>query len=205
MDNVISSIEELRKIYKSPSGGALGKQLARLDPHARRFIELSPFVCLGTSRLDGLGDVSPRGGEPGFVHVLDETTLAMPDRPGNNRLDTLENIIHNPAVGLLFFLPGFEEMLRINGEATLSTDPDLMARFTHMGKAPCSVMTIAVKEVYLHCTKAIRRSVLWDPSAIVPRDTLPSFGEMLRDQMKLEIPAEGIDTALRTDAEQNLY
>ncbi|MBI1260226.1 MAG: pyridoxamine 5'-phosphate oxidase family protein [Rhizobiales bacterium] len=205
MSNVISSIEELRKIYKAPSGGALGKQLARLDSHSRRFIELSPFVCLGTSRPDGLGDVSPRGGEPGFVHVLDETTLALPDRPGNNRLDTLENIIQNPAVGLLFFLPGFEEMLRINGEATLTTDPDLMTRFTHDGKAPRSVMTIAVKEVYLHCTKAIRRAALWDPAALVPRDNLPSFGEMLRDQMKLEIPADGIDTALKADAEQNLY
>lgn len=205
MKTSLSSEADLRSVYKNPSSGALGKQLSRLDAHSRRFIELSPFVCIGTSRPDGLADVSPRGGEPGFIHVLDETTLAMPDRPGNNRLDSLGNIVHSPAIGLLFFLPGFEEMLRVNGHAEITIDPDLMARFVHEGKAPRSVMKIALSEVYLHCTKAIRRSGLWDPAAITPRSALPSFGEMLRDQMRLDMPAEGIDTALKTDAEQNLY
>ncbi|MFN4353885.1 pyridoxamine 5'-phosphate oxidase family protein [Parvibaculum sp.] len=205
MSGPLKSEEALRTVYPSPSGGALGKELDWIDPHSRRFIELSPFLCIGTSRPDGLADVSPRGGEPGFVHVLDERHLAMPDRPGNNRLDTLTNIAHAPAVGLLFFVPGFEEMLRVNGIAELMVEPALMERFAVDGKLPRSVMRIEVREVYLHCTKALKRSGLWDASKQVPRDTMPSFGEMLRDQMKLDMAPALIDTALEDDAKKNLY
>jgi len=201
----LTSEETLREVYPKPSGGALGKQLDFIDRHCRRFIELSPFLCIGSSRPDGLADVSPRGGEPGFVHVLDERRLALPDRPGNNRLDTLTNIAHAPAVGLLFFLPGFEEMLRVNGLAATSLAPDLMARFTLEGKPPRSVLLVEVREVYLHCTKALKRSDLWNPENHVPRDVLPSFGEMLRDQMKLDVAPALIDTALEDDAKKNLY
>ncbi|MBX3489757.1 pyridoxamine 5'-phosphate oxidase family protein [Parvibaculum sp.] len=205
MAGPLKTEEALRTVYPEPSGGALGKQLDFIDPHSRRFIELSPFLCIGSSRPDGLADVSPRGGEPGFVHVLDERRLAMPDRPGNNRLDTLTNIAHAPAVGLLFFLPGFEEMLRINGLATTSVEPDLMARLTVDGKPPRSVLVVEVKEVYLHCTKALKRSGLWNQENHVPRTALPSFGEMLRDQMKLDVAPALIDTALEDDAKKNLY
>jgi PPOX class probable FMN-dependent enzyme len=205
MTEMLKSETDLRTVYPQPGDGAVQKQLASLDPHSRRFIELSPFLCIGTSRPDGLADVSPRGGEPGFVHVLDETHLAMPDRPGNNRLDTLTNVAHSPAVGLLFFLPGFDEMLRVNGIAVTTTAPELMARFTVDGKPPRSVMTIEVKEVYLHCTKALKRSELWNTDRHVPRAVLPSFGQMLRDQMKLAVPAEAIDGALRKDERENLY
>ena len=201
----LTSEEALREVYPKPSGGALGKQLDFIDRHCRRFIELSPFLCIGSSRPDGLADVSPRGGEPGFVHVLDDRPLALPDRPGNNRLDTLTNIAHAPAVGLLFFLPGFEEMLRVNGFAATSLAPDLMARFTLEGKPPRSVLLVEVREVYLHCTKALKRSDLWNPENHVPRDALPSFGEMLRDQMKLDVAPALIDTALEDDAKKNLY
>lgn len=201
----LKSEADLRTVYPKPGDGAVNKQLDRLDPHSRRFIELSPFLCIGTSRPDGLADVSPRGGEPGFVHILDDRRLAMPDRPGNNRLDTLTNLAHSPAVGLLFFLPGFDEMLRVNGLAETVTAPELMTRFTVDGKPPRSVLVIEVKEVYLHCTKALKRSALWSPESHVPRDTLPSFGQMLRDQMNLQIPPAAIDAALVKDEKDNLY
>jgi PPOX class probable FMN-dependent enzyme len=205
MTDMLETEADLRGVYPQPGAGAVQKQLAVIDPHSRRFIELSPFLCIGTSRPDGLADVSPRGGEPGFVHVLDDTHLAMPDRPGNNRLDTLTNVTHSSAVGLLFFLPGFDEMLRVNGIARITMEPELMARFMVDGKAPRSVMVIEAKEVYLHCTKALKRSALWSPEALVPRDAMPSFGQMLRDQMKLAVPAEAIDGALRKDERDNLY
>lgn len=201
----LKSEAELRTVYPKPGDGAVNKQLDWIDPHSRRFIELSPFLCIGTSRPDGLADVSPRGGEPGFVHILDDRRLAMPDRPGNNRLDTLTNIAHSPSVGLLFFLPGFDEMLRVNGVAETVTTPELMARFTVEGKPPRSVLVIEVKEVYLHCTKALKRSALWSPESHVPRDTLPSFGQMLRDQMNLPVPPAAIDAMLDQDAKDNLY
>ena len=205
MSETMQDEAALRTVYRKPSDGAVNKQLSYLDPHSKTFISLSPFLCIGTSRPDGLADVSPRGGEAGFVHVLDDTHLAMPDRPGNNRLDTLTNVTHAAAVGLLFFLPGFEEMVRVNGVATLSTAPDLMNRFTVDGKPPRSVMIIETKEVYFHCTKALRRSELWNSQKQVPRETMPSFGQIMRDQMKLPVPAEVIDTALDKDAKDNLY
>ena len=205
MSEVMQDEAALRTVYPVPSGGAVDKQLAALEQHSKHFIELSPFLCIGTSRPDGLADVSPRGGEAGFVHVLDDTHLAMPDRPGNNRLDTLTNLTHSAAVGLLFFIPGFEEMLRVNGVASLSTAPDLMNRFIVDGKPPRSVMVIEVKEVYFHCTKALRRSELWNAEKQVPRETMPSFGQIMRDQMKFLMPAKIVDMALKKDAKDNLY
>ena len=204
MSGLLKTEEALRAVYPGP-GQTRGKVLPALDKHAKTFIGLSPFLCIGTSRPDGLGDVSPRGGEPGFVHVLDGTHLAMPDRPGNNLIDTLSNLTHSPAVGLLFFVPGFEEMLRVNGVAEVTVEPALMERFAVDGKLPRSVMRIEVREVYLHCTKALKRSALWDAGKQVPRETMPSFGEMLRDQMKLLIPAKLIDMGLKDDAKKNLY
>lgn len=196
--------EALRTVYPDP-GQTRGKVLSALDPHAKTFIGLSPFLCIGTSRPDGLGDVSPRGGEQGFVHVLDDTHLAMPDRPGNNLIDTLSNIAHSPPVGLLFFVPGFEEMLRVNGVAETTTDPEMMERFVVDGKKPRSVMIVEVREVFFHCTKALKRSGLWNASKHVPRDRMPSFGQIIRDQMKLLVPAKLIDMGLNKDAKDNLY
>ncbi len=204
MSDELKSEEGLRGVYKDP-GQTRGKILPALDPHARTFIGLSPFLCIGTSGRDGLSDVSPRGGEPGFVHVLDDTHLAMPDRPGNNLIDTLTNITHSPGVGLLFFVPGFDEMLRVNGVAETVLEPSLMERFVVDGKKPRSVMKIEVREVYFHCTKALKRSRLWDPASHVPRDRMPSFGQIFRDQMKLLIPAKLIEMGLKDDAKKNLY
>ena len=196
---------DLRTVYKQPGGGAVGKDIAQIDAHFAHFISLSPFLCIGTAGENGLGDVSPRGGEPGFVHVIAARTLAMPDRPGNNRLDSLGNITRNPGVGLLFFVPGFEDTLRVNGVARLTTDTELMARFTTDGKPPRSVVLIDVKEAYLHCVKAIKRAGLWTQQAQVDRATFPTAGQVYRDQLKLEIPGEVIDASLDQDARDNLY
>ena len=196
---------DLRTVYKQPGGGAVGKDIAQIDAHFAHFISLSPFLCIGTAGENGLCDVSPRGGEPGFVHVIDARTLAMPDRPGNNRLDSLGNITRNPGVGLLFFVPGFDDTLRVNGVAHVTTEPELMARFTTDGKPPRSVVLIDVKEAYLHCVKAIKRAGLWTQEAQVDRATFPTAGQVYRDQLKLEIPGEVIDASLDQDARDNLY
>lgn len=205
MGHDIQDKARLREVYPEPSHGAVAKELSFLDAHCRHFIELSPFFCLGSSRPDGLADVSPRGGEPGFVHVLDDHTLAVPDRPGNNRLDTLSNILDHPAVGLLFFLPGVNEMLRVNGTARLSVEPELMKRFEVNGKPPRSVMLIEVKEAYLHCAKAVARSGLWKAESQIERSSFPTAGEIFRDQMKVDVPAKMIDDALDENTRTDLY
>jgi PPOX class probable FMN-dependent enzyme len=179
----ITDTDALRALYGTPNPRSVAKQLDRLDPHARRFVALSPFVLLSTTGPDGLGDVTPRGDAPGFVAVEDERTLLIPDRPGNNRLDSLVNILRHPGVGLLFLVPGVDETLRVAGTAEIRTDADLLARFVVDGKAPKTVLRVAVRESYLHCGKAFMRSRLWDPAAQVDRAALPSMGEMLRDQI----------------------
>jgi uncharacterized protein len=201
----LTSEAELRQVYKTPKSGAVAKDLALIDQHFARFIALSPFLCIGTTGAEGAGDVSPRGGEPGFVHVIDGRTLAIPDRPGNNRLDSLTNITQRPGVGLLFFVPGFEDTLRVNGFARLTTEPELMQRFVHEGKPPRSVMLIEVKEAYMHCPKAIKRAGLWNPDCYVDRSTFPTMGEVYRDQLKLDMAPDMINTALEKDAKDNLY
>jgi hypothetical protein len=204
LSKVLQSEAELRAVYKQPSARAVAKAQPRLDRHARRFIELSPFFCMGSTG-SGLGDVTPRGGAPGFVHVLDDTCLAFPDRPGNNRLDALNNIIGNPAVGLLFFIPGFEDTLRVNGTARICTDTALMQRFTLQDKLPLSVIVIEVAEAYFHCTKALRRSALWDARSQVPRSDFPTMGEVYREQLQLELAAAEIDAGLEKNAREHLY
>jgi PPOX class probable FMN-dependent enzyme len=196
---------ELRERYNRPTANVLAKDIGRIDSHFRRFIALSPFVCLGTSGEDGLCDVSPRGGEPGFVHVLDDTTLAMPDRPGNNRLDSLGNIATRPGVGMLFMIPGFEDTLRVNGTARISADPALAEQFCVGEKAPLSVLVITVKEIYLHCPKAIRRARLWDPAAYADRNAFPSAGAIYRDQLSLDRDIAAIDAVLERDVRERLY
>ena len=205
LDGTLATEGDLRTTYANPAKAVLDKVFLHLDPHSRHFIALSPFFCIGSSRPDGLADVSPRGGEPGFVHAIDDTHIAFPDRPGNNRLDTLTNIVHQPAVGLLFFLPGVEEMLRINGIATVTTKESLMTRFLHDGKRPRSIVTVEIREVYFHCSKALKRSDLWNPDKRLPKGAFPTLGQIAHDQFKLLIPAKVIDFALGRDAKKNLY
>lgn len=192
----ITTLEDLRTLYKPPMERAVRKQLPALDRHCRRFIELSPFVVVSSTGADGRGDVSPRGEGAGFVAVLDDVTIAIPDRPGNNRLDTLTNVIANPQVGLMFMIPGVNEVLRVNGSAELRDDPDLTGRFVVQERAPKLVILVHVSEAYLHCPKALMRSSLWDSSAQVERSVLPSLSEMLRDQIAPGERFEAPETAL---------
>ena len=182
MDTGIKSKGALREVYKSANPRSVAKELPRLDPHCRRFVELSPFVVLGTSGERG-EDVSPRGGPPGFVKILDENTLVIPDFPGNNRLDSFENIIETGRAGLLFLVPGVDETLRVNGRASIESDIDLRRLGEVDGRLPIAVIRVRVEQAYLHCGKALMRSALWDPAARVERASLPSMGEMLKDQI----------------------
>lgn len=179
----IASKDELRALYGEPSERAVRKQLARLDVHCRNFIALSPFLVIATSGADGLADASPRGDAPGFVRVVDETTLLIPDRLGNNRTDTLRNIVDNPAIGLIFLVPGINETLRVNGHARITTSETLLAGLEAQGKAPRSALIVAVKEAYLQCAKALIRSKLWDPETRIERSRFPSLGQILADQI----------------------
>ena len=169
----LTTRDELRQLYGAASERASLKELPSLDRHAQQFIALSPFVVLASANATGQMDASPRGGDPGFVKVIDNQTLLIPDAPGNNRLDTLENIIDTGQLGLLFMLPGIDETLRINGQ--LCAD----ARRT-----PALVIRVRVQAVYLHCAKAFMRAQLWNPSQHTPRHLMPSMGEMLRDQIQ---------------------
>lgn len=180
--DTIQTEAELRGIMGEPGGVAVGKQLDRLDRHCRSFIALSPFVLVGTSASDGACDVSPRGDAPGFVLVLDEKTLVIPERPGNRRLDSLLNILRTGTVGLLFLVPGFEEMLRVNGRAWVVRDAEVLKRGAARGKPPAVAIGVEVEECFLHCAKAFRRSKLWEPGVWPERSSLPSLGRMLRDQ-----------------------
>ena len=197
----------LRALYPEPSRFAYVKQLDRLDEHCRRFIAMSPFLVIGSSRPGRGTDVSPRGDAPGFVRVLDERTLAIPDRPGNNRLDTLSNLLATAEVGLLFMVPGLEEMLRVNGMASLSRDPELLEASMVTGKLPRMMVVIAVREVFYHCSKAAKRARLWQDDYRVDPKSVPSLGRILVEQAKLQgtMTVEEADAAVERSAKQNLY
>jgi hypothetical protein len=186
----------LRELYKAPSERALRKQLDHVDVHCARLIALSPFCLIATHDAAGRADVSPRGDAPGFVHVLDAKHVALPDRPGNNRLDSLENILDHPSVGLIFLVPGIQETLRLNGAAEIRDDEDLRARFVVDGREPATVLVVEVHEAFLHCAKSILRSRLWDPDSRIERSALPSMGQMLKDQIGLTEEPESQDAML---------
>lgn len=179
---VFSTEDALRAVMGHPMDLAVRKALPRLDKYCKAFVARSPFISLGTSNAAGQTDVSPRGDQPGFVLVLDDNTLFIPERPGNARYDSLLNIIANPQVGLLFFVPGYEDMLRVNGRAELIHEPALMARCAVNGKEPRIGIRVAVEEAYLHCAKALKRSKLWDSGIRRDRAELPSLGKMILEQ-----------------------
>jgi uncharacterized protein len=174
----IATLEALEALYDKPYGPAVVKELDHVNAHYQKFIEAAPFFALATSGPDGL-DCSPRGDAPGFVHVADPKTLLIPDRRGNNRLDSLRNIISDPRVALLFLIPGVGETIRVMGHASISTDPALTQSFVVNGKAPRTVIVVAVERVFYQCTKAIVRSKLWDAGLHVDRKSLPSAGTIL--------------------------
>src|SRR5689334_4506295 len=177
--NPITSEAELRVLLGEPSELARRKQLAALDQHCRAFIALSPFLLIGTADATGAFDVSPRGDAPGFVLALDDRTLVIPDRPGNRRVDTLRNIVQTGAVGLLFMIPNVEETLRVNGRAWVVRDADLLERAAARGKRPLLAIGVEVRECFLQCAKALKRSQLWNPAGWPDRAALPSLAQML--------------------------
>lgn len=179
----------LRERYGTVGVRAAQKELDRLDRHCRRFIELSPFLVMATSDASGRCDASPKGDAPGFVQVRDERTILIPDRVGNNRVDSLQNILANPRIGLIFFLPGYQETLRVNGRAEISTEPTLLEATAHAGKSPKSVLVVTVEEAYMHCGKALIRSHLWDPARHLEKGAFPSLARVLADQI------DGVDVA----------
>ena len=181
-DGVLTDLGALRALYPPPGERAVRKQLASLDVHCRRFIGLSPFLVISSVGAAGRLDASPRGGEAGFVKVVDEQTLLIPDSPGNNRLDTLGNIIETGRAGLLFMIPGVDETLRINGVAQVSSAPELLALAREKKRLPKLVIRLEVQEAYLHCAKALMRSRLWAPESRIERSVLPSMGRMIHDQ-----------------------
>jgi PPOX class probable FMN-dependent enzyme len=178
----IASAAALRDLFGQAEGLAVRKSIPKIDRHARDFIARSPFLCIATSGKDGRADVSPRGDLAGFVQVLDDHHLAIPDRPGNNRLDTMVNIVENPNIGLIFLIPGFEDTLRINGQAEITTDPALLARAEVDGKRPKVAIRIRVDEQFFHCAKAFRRSRLWQPESIVDRKVMPTLARIILEQ-----------------------
>ena len=180
----------LRQLYAEPQARAVQKEITALDRHCRDFIALSPFVIVASTDAAFNTDASPRGGDPGFVKVTADGDLLIPDAPGNNRLDSLQNVLSTGRVGLLFMIPGFDETLRVNGRATLSTDADHVALCTDARRAPKLVIQVAVTAAYLHCAKAFMRSRLWQASAQVPRSTLPTTGQMISDQTGLVVAPE---------------
>jgi len=189
----ITTLQDLRALYAPARERSVKKQMPSLDVHATRFIGLSPLVVVASMGADtgaGLLDASPRGGAPGFVKVPDAHTLLIPDAPGNNRLDTLENIVATGHIGLLFLLPGVDETLRVNGTAVLSTAESDIALCTDDKRAPKLVIRVTVQAAYLHCAKALMRSKLWSPEEHVARSVMPSMGEMMKDQIGGDIPAE---------------
>ena len=203
----IASHDHLCKIYKTPepTAGSMRKELRALDGHCRSFIAKSPFVLIGSSDGAGNADVTPKGDRPGFASVLDETTIAIPDRPGNNRLDTLENILVNPAVGLLFLIPGMNETLRVNGEARITVDQALREQLAVDGKLPLSVVVVRVKAVYMHCAKAFMRSALWQPESWPDRASMPTLGAILRDQLALADSVDDTDRRLADAYKQTMW
>jgi PPOX class probable FMN-dependent enzyme len=186
----ITTLDQLRQLYAQPTERAVKKQIAALDRHCRRFIELSPFVLLATTGAAHQLDASPRGGEPGFCKVTDGGALLIPDAPGNNRLDSFENIVTTAQVGLLFLIPGFDETLRVNGRAVLSQDEAELLACRSEKRTPKLVIRVDVEAAYLHCAKAFMRSRLWDPAARVERGALPTSGRMISEQTGVQVPPE---------------
>ena len=202
--DVISDIPTLERLYGFPSGAAVEKEVSYIHPHYRRMIEASPFVVLATSGPQGL-DTSPRGDPAGFVVVEDEKTLLIPDRRGNNRADSLRNIIADPRVALLFLIPGVGETLRVNGRALICTSPGLLERFAMDGRLPRSVIVVQVDTVFFQCSRAIWRSKLWDPGQHIDRATLPSLGKMLGNISGSRIDPATYDAGLYERLKSSLY
>ena len=201
----IDSVAKLRAVFRPPRARSGLKVLDHLDVHCRNFLALSPLCVISSSRADGRADASPRGDLPGsLAHVLDDKTLLLPDRPGNRQLDTLTNLVERPHVGLVFFVPGWNETLRINGRVEIVNEPEFLTPLAVRGKLPILVLKVAVEQAYLHCAKALIRARIWEPEARVERSRFPTYGQVLADQIAGADAAE-IDADSAQSARTDLY
>ena len=202
-DEVVTTADDLRHRYRAPGEPALRKEIDHLDEHCRAFIAHSPFVVVSTAGADGRCDVSPKGGPPGFVSVLDERRLALPDLPGNNRLDSLSNLVENPHLALLFLIPGLDETLRVNGRACITTDDDVLEACAVRDRRPATAVGVRVEAAYLHCAKSLKRGDVWQPDHWPDRSGLASAACMLSAHMaEPDLTPEVIEAAL-TDSYTN--
>lgn len=191
-EHLITTVEQLEALYGQPYGPSLAKEIDYIAPAYRKLIEAAPFVAVATGGPDGL-DCSPKGDAPGFVRILDDKTLALPDRPGNNRIDGFRNILKDPRIALLFLIPGVGETLRVNGRASISIDPALMQCFAVNDKLPKSVLIVHIDTVFFHCSKAIVRSKLWDEATKIDRKSLPSTGTIIAEVSQGKMGGEAYD------------
>jgi len=202
----LTSVDDLRPPYRHPSSLMRAKQIDHLDPNCCKFIAQAPLLVIGSAHPQRGQDVSPRGDAPGFVSVLNAHHLAIPDRPGNNRLDTMENLLVNPAIGLLFVIPGIAEVLRVNGTARLTRSQRLLESMAVNGKVPKLAIVVIVKEAFLHCSKALTRARLWQDDYRLERSKLPTLGQMLADQTKTtSLAVTELEALIDADARNNLY
>jgi PPOX class probable FMN-dependent enzyme len=203
-DHTVTTLEELERLYSPVNPNSLLKEIDYVSDHYRALIEAAPFVALASVGPEGL-DCTPRGDHAGFVRVADERTLMIPDRRGNNRIDTMRNIIRDGRVALLFLIPGIGETLRVNGRAKISVDPDLLESFAVDGKLPRSVLVVTVESTYFQCAKAIVRSKLWDSSRQLPRSALPSTGTIIATLSKGAVDGAAYDREAPARIRQQLY
>ena len=201
----VTNAATLKDIVGEPKPEIANKEMPALDKHTRHFLSLCPFLCISTADAEGNQDISPRGDPAGFVRVLDDKTVLIPDRKGNRRVDTMRNILENPNLGLLLFLPGVEEVLRINGKATITEDPALLADSAVNGSVPMLGIVVEIDDVFFHCAKAVIRSKLWDSETPIARSEFPTYGEIVRDQRAPDQDAEAINTQLQEDYKTRLY
>jgi PPOX class probable FMN-dependent enzyme len=207
--STIAEREKLKAKLGTVGELASGKSLRKLDKYTRTYIARSPFLCIGTADANGNADVSPRGDPPGFVRIIDDETLIIPDRPGNNRADTMLNIIANPNVGLLFMIPGIDDTVRVNGKAEIIDDPQALAPAAVNGKAPRLGIKAKIDEVFFHCAKAFKRSKLWDPSTHEERSFLPGLARMVMEQARAceveEAEADAVEAEIQEEYKTQLY
>lgn len=204
MNHLLTSLAQLEAVYGAPQMRSVWKEIDHLSDDYRAFVEASPLVVLASIGSGGV-DCSPKGDAPGFVRVLDAHTIAVPDRPGNNRIDNLRNIVEDGRVSLLFIVPGIGEMLRINGRAVVSTKPDLLNSFNVHGKLPRTVVVVTIDSAYFHCSKAVARAKLWDASRHVERSSLPSTGDMLSRLTQGPFDVQAYETQLAERLKTDLY
>jgi uncharacterized protein len=203
--DIVTDPARFRGLMGEPPPPCVAKTIAIADRHCRAFIARSPFVLIASANALGQMDISPKGDAPGFVRVLDDTTLAIPDRPGNRRADTFTNVLENPKIGLIFFVPGKSETLRFSGSARIVRDADLRESMSAHGKMPDFVLAVEIEEAFFHCSKCIVRSSLWKPAAWPSLDGLPSLAQTMVDAAKLPMPVEALEEIIKQDESERLY